>query len=252
MSELLRQEHTEPGDEMSGRLARRLDGLIGMLSHDLRTPLSAISGWLFLLESGRLDADAQKRALGKIKSSVDEQVQLIDDTLLISRGQIGHLEIELTATPILVPLHAAIESLRTQASTKSISIEIDTPDGVVTIDADSERLQRALDLLLAHALKVTQPGGYISIAVSVSPKSVEIRIRDSGSGFSEIELPRVLDPFGHSGQGDGRTRGAERGLLLAQALIAGHRGALRLSSPGQNLGETFTIELPRAGLDRRL
>jgi signal transduction histidine kinase len=153
----IRHGPTPPGDAASGLLVRRLDGLIGMLSHDLRTPLSAISGWLFLLESGKLDADGQKRALSKIKASVEEQVQLIDDTLLISRGQMGRVEIDPVPVPVRERLQAAIDGLRPQAAAKNVTIESDGGPGNPTIEGDGELLQRSFDLLLAHALKQHPP-----------------------------------------------------------------------------------------------
>src|SRR5258706_6370822 len=96
--------------EDAERRCQRLDGLIAMLSHDLRTPLSAIAGWLFLLESGKLDAEAQKRAVGKIKTAVEEQVQLIDDTLLLSQSEAGRLEFNAASVTASSPVAAAIAS----------------------------------------------------------------------------------------------------------------------------------------------
>jgi signal transduction histidine kinase len=227
---------------------RRLDGLIAMLSHDLRTPLSAISGWLFLLESGKLDADAQKRALSKIKASVEEQVQLIDDTLTISRGETGRIEIERTPVPLGKPLGAALGTLRVQAAAKGVSVDDSAARATATIDADAAKLERAVELVLAHALKATPAGGQIRVSAAATPATIVLTVRDTGNGFETADLPYVLDPFRRSADGSMRTaRGADRGLLLAQALIGAHGGTLQVASDGAGTGETFTIELPAAG-----
>jgi signal transduction histidine kinase len=231
----------------SATMGRRLDGLIGMLSHDLRTPLSAISGWLFLLESGKLDQEGQKRALAKIKISVEEQVQLIDDTLLISRGQAGRLEIETAPLLLAEPLAEAIDAVRPQAEAKSVAIDTGAGLPKAPVEGDAKLLRRAFELLLAHALKVTPAGGGIFVSSSAGPGRIEVGIRDTGVGFAAAELPFVLDPFRPLPE-DAKSapRGPERGLLLAQAILAAHQGSLSLASGGAGQGESFTIALPAA------
>ena len=224
----------------------RLDGLIAMLSHDLRTPLSAISGWIFLLESGKLDADGQKRAIAKIKASVDEQVQLIDDTLTISRGETGRVELDRAPVSIGAIVSTAVGNLRPQATAKGLEIEGLAADLDIAIEADAAQLQRAIELLLAHALKSTPSGGQISVAARATPNRVQVVLSDTGNGIAAADLPFVLDPFRRSGGLARRAHGVERGLLLAQVLIAAHGGALSLASDGPGAGEAFTIDLPRA------
>jgi signal transduction histidine kinase len=234
-------------NEAANPQARGLDGLIGMLSHDLRTPLSAISGWLFLLESGKLDADGQKRALAKIKASVEEQVQLIDETLLISRSQFGRLEI--TAEPVGIdePLAAAVDALRPLAAAKGVTLEA-APAPQARVAGDGKLLRRAFDLLLAHALKATPAGGAIAVSASAGPDEVRIGIRDNGAGFAAAELPFVLDPFRPPPAGaKPAPRGAERGLLLAHAIFTAHRGSLAVHSEGPDRGESFAVALPASG-----
>src|SRR5512141_491769 len=126
-------DDTAAGD----RVGQRLDGLLGMLSHDLRTPLSAISGWLFLLESGKLDPEGQKRALAKIRASIDEQVRLIDDTLAISRGATGRLEMESAPLSVGASLEAALDAFAPHAAAKGVEVERPLrPAGIAAGDRD--------------------------------------------------------------------------------------------------------------------
>lgn len=239
-----RREGTDP------LLAQRLDGLIGMLSHDLRTPLSAISGWLFLLESGKLDGEGQKRAIAKIRGSIDEQVRLIDDTLAISRSETGRFEIE--AKPVLVaqPLAAAIDAARRDAGAKDIALDADSSAASVTIMGDDAALQRAIELVLAHAVAVTPAGGRIRIAVRRNATWLEIAIIDASSGFASADLPWVLDPFGRPRDGKRPSpRSAERGLLVAKALVVVQGGELAVASEGPGGGAVFTIALPLGDAD---
>ena len=225
--------------------AHRLDGLIAMLSHDLRTPLAAISGWLFLLESGKLDPVAQKRALAKIKNAVDDQVQMIDETLLISRSETGRIELEPEPVDIGDVLAASVERARADASAKGLVLNAEFHSSPAFVDGEADRLRRAFDLLFAHALRVTPAGGRITVTTALRPAHLEISISDTGNGHSGADLPYVLDPFRPNPDGSPRSvRGVERGLLLAKAVIAAHGGTLRLSSAGSGTGETFAIEFP--------
>jgi signal transduction histidine kinase len=232
----------------SDRLGRRLDGLIGMLSHDLRTPLSAISGWLFLLESGKLDPEGQKRALSKIRASVEEQVRLIDDTLAISRGATGRLEVEAAPYDLAEVLAAALGAAQPAAAAKGIALESGPVAALAPVIGDRARLQRALELLVAHAIKSTPPSGKVTVASRTRANALVIDIVDTGSGIAAGELQWVLDPFARPADaGSHAVRGIERGLLLAQALITAQGGRLEIASEGPERGESFTVTLPAGG-----
>jgi len=225
-------------------VGRRLDGLIGMLSHDLRTPLSAISGWLFLLESGKLDAEGQKRALAKIRASVEEQVRLIDDTLAMSRGATGRLEVESAPFDVAELLGDVVGAAKPAADAKGISLESDQP-AASTVVGDRARSQRALELLLAHAIKTTAAPGRVRVAAGASESVFVIEIVDGGPGIAAHELPWVLDPFGRPPDGSGHAvRGVERALLLAHALIGAQGGRLEVASEGPGHGESFIVTFP--------
>ena len=214
-----------------------------MLSHDLRTPLSAISGWLFLLESDKLDATARKRALGKIKSNIDEQVQLIDDVLLLSRCKTGHLELDLTPVSAMVPLAAATEAARPSAAAGHV--ELHGPAGADTqVNADSERLRRVFELLLGRAIKGTPSGGAVNIEVHPRDDKVEISISDNGRGISAAALPFLLNPLAGADATSGHAHGMDKALLLAQALVEAHHGRMTIASAGEGMGATVTVELP--------
>jgi signal transduction histidine kinase len=230
------------------RAGRRLDGLIGMLSHDLRTPLSAISGWLFLLESGKLDGEGQKRALAKIRASVDEQVRLIDDTLAISRSATGGLEVESAPFDVAELLAAVVAAAKPIAEAKGVALDSEALAGPSAVVGDRARLQRALELLLAHAIKATPAPGRVGVTGRADAAAVLIAIVDGGPGIAPDELRWVLDPFGRPPDGGGHgARGVERGLLLANALITAQGGRLRIASEGPGHGESFTVSVPTGG-----
>lgn len=226
----------------ANQVRRLMNGLVSMLSHDLRTPLSAISGWLFLLESDKLDAVARKRALGKIKSNIDEQVRLIDDVVLLSRCKTGDLELDLVAVSALRTLSGAIDTVRASAVASNVTLE--GPLGVdVAVSADPARLGRALELMLARAIKSTPNGGRITVGVRPLDTGAEVTIVDNGRGVNPAALKYLLDPLARPADGASRAHGMDKGLLLADALVQAHHGELRIESAGEGLGTTVRIAL---------
>ena len=125
-----------------------MNGLLTTLSHDLRTPLSTISGWLFMLESDKLDAAGKKRALEKIRTNIQSQVRLIDDVLLLSRCMTGHLQIAAAPISPVDPLNSAMENVRAIATTGSVALPTIAAVDVATIMADEVLLGRAFEILL--------------------------------------------------------------------------------------------------------
>ena len=222
-----------------------MNGLLSTLSHDLRTPLSAIAGWLFLLESDKLDADAKKRALAKIRANVKDQVQLIDDVALLSRSRTGHLQMYPTLISPLGPLETALANVRPAAIAGAIDLKPIKVIQTGEVMADEERLLRVFEILLSHAIKTTPSGGNIDTSVSVRDQYVEITLSDDGKGVSQVDLPYLFDAFRKEENAEGSAYpGAERSLMLARALVEKQGGLLHASSRGLALGTTFTLQMP--------
>lgn len=226
-------------------LRQVMNGLLSTLSHDLRTPLSTITGWLFMLESDKLDAVAKKRALDKIRTNIADQVRLIDDVLLLSSSMTGHLHVDASPISPLAPLNGAMEKLRATAVAGSVDLPPATVSASGKIMADGELLRRVFEILLLHALKTTQQGGTIETAIGVRDGNVEITIADNGKGLSPAALPYLFDAFSKAENASGSAYpGAERNLMLARTLVEIQGGQLQASSRGPGLGTTFTLRMP--------
>ena len=229
-------------------LRQSMHGLLSGLSHDLRTPLSTINGWLFVLDSDKLDATARKRALTKMRANIEDQVRLIDDVLLLSRGMTGHLIVDAKLISPSILLEAAIENLRTTAVAAAVSLPPATVSDMRKISADCDLLQRVFEILLFHALKTTPAGGTIETAVAGGHDHVEITLCDNGKGLSPTELASLFDAFRKTeGESGSAYPGAERNLMLAKMLVEKQGGQLHASSGGPGLGTTFTMRMPCGG-----
>lgn len=244
---LLRSVTAPEGDAEHYR--RLLDGLFSMLSHDLRTPLSAISGWLFLLESDKLDAAGRKRALEKIRSNLDEEVRLIDDTLALARSKAGTLRIERSPVAAAPILRGAVDSMLKTAGGRHIALcDLTSVAFDALIEADGARLQRAVELLIDHALRSTSGSeGRVNTVAIADADHVEFAIEDNGRGIVAAALPHIFDPFGPpAGTDHEPRRNADRSLLVAAALIEAQGGRVSAMSGGEGAGSKFSIVFPRA------
>ena len=228
---------------------RLLDRLLSMLSHDLRTPLSAMSGWLFLLDSDKLDAAGRKRALDKIRTNLDEEVRLLDDSLALARVKAGTLKIDRTALDLNAVIDAAIGKVRQTAAAKGVIVEFaPASQQPLHVSADEPRLRRAFELVLERAIRDLQSGTpRLSIEALERSTSIEIVVTDSGRGISPEALRWITDPFGSPpDENSGSRHSPDRSLLVAAALVEVHDGRLSVSSAGEGAGTQVAITLPRA------
>lgn len=232
-----------------------LDRLFSMLSHDLRTPLSAISGWLFLLESDKLDAPGRKRALEKIRSNLDEEVRVIDDTLALARVHAGTLQLEHEDLDVDAVTRRAVEKMMKPAGVKNVALrhEADAAAPPTIVSGDAARLGRAIELVIDRALREShgaearidvKSGGACPTAASETG-AARIVIEDNGRGIAADALRWIIDPFGSPADPETGSRHApDRCLLIAAALIDAHGGRLTVNSAGDGAGATYTITLP--------
>ncbi len=229
---------------------RLLDRLVSMLSHDLRTPLSAISGWVFLLESDKLDAAGRKRAVDKIRANVDDEVRLIDDMQALVRVKAGTLTAEIAPVAVDDVLGAAIEKTQRAAAAKSFTVdEVKAADRpALIVSADAGRLQRAFELIIERAIGDAHGASpKLSIEALETGSSVDIAFRDNGRGIAADALRWVLDPFGSPPDAESGSRhNPDRSLLIAAALIDANGGRLSVESEGEGNGTAITVTLPRA------
>jgi PAS domain S-box-containing protein len=231
--------------------ARLKDQFLATLSHELRTPMSAVLGWLHLLRSGKLRKDQEQQALETIERNARLQNQLINDLLDVSRSITGQLRIErVKAHPVAV-LRAAIESVRPQASGRQVSIAVDVPDEDPVVWGDPSRLQQVFNNLLVNAIKFSHAGGRIDVTMRNTAETIDIAFRDYGEGIAPDMLPFIFERFR---QADGSlTRkhgGMGLGLAIARHLLDLHAGSITAESEGPGMGATFTVTLPR--LDQRV
>jgi signal transduction histidine kinase/AmiR/NasT family two-component response regulator len=231
------------------RANRLKDEFLATLSHELRSPLSAVLNWLQLLRGGFLDSAKATNALEVIDRNTRLQVKLIEDLVDISRIRAGKLTVEMAELDLRSVVEAAIENIRAVAAKKTVALNYDLGRQSLHILGDATRLQQVFDNVLSNAIKFTPSGGSIDVEVRRSEREAVVRVRDTGQGIAALYIEKIFDRFA---QVDStitrRHQGLGLGLTIAQHLVTLHRGRIEAQSNGENRGSTFTVRLPLADL----
>jgi signal transduction histidine kinase len=247
---LMRQRNEYENEILKARRAaedatRAKDEFLSVVSHELRSPLSAISGWTHIMSAGRLDAAATARAIESIERNVKHQAKLIDDILDFGRMATGRLKIDVHPLDLEPVIAASVEGVMPAARAKSIRVETTVDERPAVVMGDSLRLQQVLWNILNNAVKFTDAGGYVHLRLARDDPAFEIVIRDNGRGIAPEFLPRVFESFRQEEEGQGRREGGlGLGMSIASKLVELHGGTIAAESAGRGQGATFTVRLP--------
>jgi PAS domain S-box-containing protein len=224
---------------------RAKDEFLATISHELRTPLNAILGWARLLRIGQLEERVATKALETIERSAKAQAQLIEDLLDVSRIISGHLRIDFEPLNLVLPIEAALESVRPAAQAKSIQLDADLDSAAGAVMGDASRLQQIIWNLLSNAVKFTPKAGRVEIRLERDDSHAQIKVTDTGSGIRPEFLPYVFERFRQADSSDTRQHGGlGLGLAIVRNLVEMHGGTVSVKSKGENQGATFTVRIP--------
>jgi two-component system CheB/CheR fusion protein len=242
---LLGLEHT--AREKAEAADQLKDEFVATVSHELRGPLSTISGWVEILSGapGKLDDVTLARALEAIARGVNAQSRLIADLLDHSRIVTGKFQLSRRPIDLVTIAEAAIESVRSAAEAKDIGLELLGDRTASVILGDPDRMQQVLWNLFLNAIKFTPSGGRVRIWIGRLGTHVRMTVSDTGQGIRADFLPHVFERFRQQeGSPVHRQAGLGLGLTLVRELVELHGGTVTAESPGEGKGSTFTILLP--------
>ncbi|EHR70861.1 histidine kinase,HAMP domain-containing protein,histidine kinase [Burkholderiales bacterium JOSHI_001] len=226
--------------------------LFADISHELRTPTTAILGEAEITLRGRERPVADYRdALQRIVATSRQLGSVIDDLLSMARTDIDALALNRRALDLAEPLREAVEQARALAHERGVTVQGPRIDeGALPVLADAQRLRQLLLLLLDNAVRYSHPGGVVELAVQRSPRRkdgaalCEVQVMDQGIGIAADDLPRVFERSFRSTQArQHRADGSGLGLAIGRALARAHGGDITLESqPGR--GTTVRLRLP--------
>lgn len=221
------------------------DEFLAVVSHELRSPLNPILGWVRLLRTRKMSEIQVQQALETIERNAKLQSQLIEDLLDVSRILRGKLALIFAPVNLVTVVEAAIETVRLPAQAKNIQIQTRLNSTFTNVSGDFNRLQQVAWNLLSNAVKFTPENGTITIELSSHDSMIALKVTDTGKGIAPEFLPHVFEQFRQADSSITRQFGGlGLGLAIVRHIVERHHGRISVDSPGENLGATFTVELP--------
>jgi PAS domain S-box-containing protein len=231
--------------ELAETNSRIKDDFLAAVSHEIRAPLNAITGWTQLLVNGGLGEQEKTHALDTIQRNVKSQTQIIEDLLDISRIVAGQMRLDLKPHDLIDSIDSTYESVMHAAKAKEIRIVRSVPLRSPLIMGDSSRLQQVVWNLMTNAVKFTQSGGQVEVTLREVNDFAELTVADNGPGISSEFLPYVFDRFRQAEGGSRRRQGGlGLGLSIVKNLVEMHGGMVSVESRGEGSGTAFTVMIP--------
>lgn len=222
------------------------DDFLATISHELRTPMTAILGWLEMLSlDEEMDPELLNEGVQTIRRSAKLQAQLIDDLLDVSRIITGKFLFELKPIALSNAIESAVETLRPSAAQKQIELRVNESEARPTVLGDATRLKQVFWNLLSNAVKFSEPGTAVDIDVTTADEETIVTVRDHGAGIDPDLLPHVFERL-RQGRDARRHGGLGLGLAIVRHIIDCHGGSIEAESEGLGKGATFRVTLPLA------
>jgi PAS domain S-box-containing protein len=240
----LREELAERNVQLE-QADRLKDEVISVVSHDLRTPLTSIMGYLELAlgeDEGDL-SDERRDYLLVAQRNAQRLHRLVEDLLFVSRVKSGRSGLELEEHDIGRLVRDAVENALPSASTAHIVLTSSCEAGVHAV-VDAHRVSEAIENLISNALKFTPPGGRIDVGARAVGDNVFIRVSDTGIGVPAEDIGHLFDRFFRTSSAEA-VPGDGLGLSIVKAIVDAHGGDVDVKSE-QDVGTTFELRLPRS------
>jgi two-component system phosphate regulon sensor histidine kinase PhoR len=256
----LEADRTVPADQPSGavvvlhdvtelrRLERVRQDFVGNVSHEFKTPLTAIQGFAETLLAGAVDDPKNnRRFLEIIREHAVRLARVTDDLLKLARIEASKLELEFLPVGMQELIESCAETTLLQANRKQISFKMEVPSGLPAMRGDASLLHDVLQNLLDNAVQYTPPGGSVVVEAAAGPHEATITVSDSGIGIPLADQERIFERFYRVD--DARSReagGTGLGLSIAKHIVEAHGGRLWVES-AVGEGSKFSFSIPLAG-----
>jgi PAS domain S-box-containing protein len=239
-------ESAEASREAAERSSRAKDEFLAVLSHELRSPMQSVLGWVQVLRSASLDAETAGRALDTIERNLRQQTQLINDMLDVSRIVTGKLVFHLATLPLASVVRETVDELRPLAEAKALRIDL-LPAGDLLVVADRERVRQVVSNLFTNAVKFTPAAGTIEVRCREVDGMAQLDVHDSGDGIAADLLPTIFERFRQADTSSTRRHeGLGLGLSITKYIVDHLGGSIEAASDGPGRGARFTVRLPLA------
>jgi signal transduction histidine kinase len=227
-------------------LDRMKDQFVSTISHELRTPITAIIGYLELMldgEAGDL-TEQQVRFLDIVSRNSDRLFRLVNDILTVARIDAGRLTLEPAHVDLVALAAGEVESARAAADVKDVELRFVSPDDPLSLWADPMRLGQLVGNLVSNAVKFTPKGGTVTLTVDRRGDTAVVEITDTGVGIPADEVDKLFERFFRASTA-ATEQGTGLGLSIVKSIAEAHGGTISVRSE-EGVGTTFLVELPIA------
>ncbi len=238
-------------------LERMKSNFLSVVSHELKTPLHSIKGFVDIILMGKTGQISETQAdfLGTVRDQTAHLQNLISDLLEFSRLESGQVKLRLTDVSMAEVARAVIEKLKPLADQGQIEMICHAPPEVPALQADGTRIEQVLTNLVHNAIKFTPAAGTVTVSVTDIGDQIQVAVADTGIGIPASELHRIFDRFYQVDSSSTRHyRGTGLGLTICKHIVEYHHGRIWVESE-EGRGSTFTFVLPKrieAGEDQLL
>jgi len=219
---------------------------LGIAAHDLKAPLTAIQGFLWIMLGGYSGeiTDKQRNMLERSTYRIKELLNLISDLLDIPRIETGQIVEEMKQVSLGQVIKASIGDLREMARQKKLKLEVELPPALPKIYGSAPRLQQVITNLVSNAINYT-PEGSITIRVNAGDDEIQVEVMDTGIGVPAEDLPRLFEDFFRASNVE--TKGTGLGLSISRRIVEAHGGRIWVETPCPETGKgsRFAFTLPR-------
>lgn len=224
-------------------LDRMKSEFVSTVSHDLRSPLTSIRGFVELLPVAGPLTEKQQEFVERIKSSIIAITELIDDLLDIGKIEAG-VNLEMEPCQLEEIIAKSVEHLRGEATAKGQQLILQLPPRLSPVLGNALRLGQAVSNLVGNAIKYTPPGGTITVSAEDIGDQVCVRVQDTGIGIPPADLPHIFEKFYRvHNEATQDIQGTGLGLSIVKSIIEKHNGRVWAESE-VGVGSTFTFILP--------
>lgn len=220
---------------------------IGNVSHELKTPLFNIQGYVMtLLDGGMYDATVNHEYLDRTRKNIDRMIAIVEDLEIISRLESGEIKLDIVTLDIISLTKEVIELLEIKARNKKIKIKFKSDPGrPVLVQGDKERIRQVLINLIDNSIKYGNEDGWTKINIFDMDDNFLIEVTDDGIGIEEKEIPRVFERFYRVDKSRSREQGGSGlGLAIVKHIIEAHNQVINVRST-KGVGTTFAFTLKK-------
>ncbi len=229
-------------------LSELKEEFLALTTHDLRSPLTVISGVISFFTSGRLGelTPEQKNMVAMMERNTHNLIELVNDLLDASKLESGTMRLDLSSTDLCLLIDELREAMDPLAKEKDINLEEEIPCDLPPLQADRAKLRRVLTNLVSNAIKFTPKGGRVRIRAEAEGDHIRISVIDTGVGIPPEDLARLFDKYEQARSRATRSeKGTGLGLYITRQLVELHGGRIEVQSE-VGRGSTFSFTIPTA------